>query len=311
MEQTRRKADEMKNMIDTIRQEIGKATGGFADHFELIRTKAGVHVYRCGYNGAPAVVKCFENEGDRREIANYRMLTELGVPTMKVFALCESCIVMEDIDSSDEWRLGAEEDMADPQVLGRLAEWYFTLHEAGMQMNGLEALYAESDQLTGAALKELGEKLPDTGELCEYVKPRLEGLRALIRESENTLNYNDFYYTNFIVRRDKSAAMMFDYNLMGRGYRYADFRNVESSVSAEAFGAFEKEYGALYMAKYGQEYTTNEKERRIDQFLSPLLGLVGALKRDRFPAWAEQAREDAKRGVLLQLGREILTGEEK
>ena len=37
-----------------------------------------------------------------------------------------------------------------------------------------------------------------------------------------TLTYNDFYYTNLAVLKDGTSAIMFDYNLLGKGYAYAD-----------------------------------------------------------------------------------------
>ena len=49
--------------------------------------------------------------------------------------------------------------------------------------------------------------------------------RALMRSVRcstwlRTLTYNDFYYTNMMVAKDKSSALMFDYNLLGKGYVY-------------------------------------------------------------------------------------------
>jgi len=261
-------------------------------------------VYRCTYGGQRAVIKYFENEGDRREIGNYRWLCEIDVPTVKVLSLGKKHIVMEDIEASDRWRLGAEEDLKDPFVLRALARWYFVLHEGGQGHERLRDMWSENDGLTGQALAVIRKKLPGAEEVCRYAEEHLSDLRAMLCQKENTLTYNDFYYTNLLVSRDRSAAMMFDYNLMGRGYRFADFRNVQSSVSEAAFSAFAEEYAALYREKHGRAFMMDETQR-LDDFLSPLMGLINALERERFPAWAEEMKEDALSGRLLALGKEL------
>jgi len=272
---------------------------------ELIRSKLGVHVFRCEYEGRPAVVKSFEHAGDRREIDHYRLLKSIGVPTLNAYALGRSCIVMEDISASPDWRLGDEADMSRPSVLRALANWYFALHEAGENLPQLAEMYSENDELTPSAIAFLKEKLPGAEALCGFVLEHLAGFRSMLRERENTLTYNDFYFTNLLVRKNGTAAMMFDYNLMGHGYRYADFRNVESSVSPEAFAAFTEEYAALYRAKHGCTFSVDETDRKLDEFISPLLGLVSALKREQFPAWASGMREAALNGELLAKGKEL------
>lgn len=294
-------------MVDTdcIIDLICTETGGKAKNLSLIRAKQGVHVYRCEYDGQRAVVKYFEHEGDRREIENYRLLREIDVPTMKMLSYGEGHIVLEDIDASDLWRLGAEEDLTDPSVLRALARWFFALHEGGQGYERLRDMWSENDGLDGSLIETIREKLTGAEDICRYAEDHLSELRSMLIQRENTITYNDFYYTNLLVRRDKSAAMMFDYNLMGRGYRYADFRNVQSSVSVEAFSAFAEEYAALYREKYGQAFVTDETERRLDDFLSPLMGLANALKREKFPAWAEEMKEDALSGRLLALGKEL------
>ena len=287
-------------------ERIYRETGGAAQKMELIRSKGGVHVYRCVYAGQRAVIKYFENESDRREIANYRMLAELNVPTVKMLSFAERYLVLEDIGASDIWRMGEEADMQDPSVLRALAKWYFALHEGCGGHRRLKEMWSENDELNSMTIEMIRRKLPGAGEVCDFAQAHLDTLRAMLTAVENTVTYNDFYYTNFIVRKDRSAAMMFDYNLMGRGFRYADFRNIASSVSGEAFAAFEEEYAALYCGKYGAGFQPDETEKRLDDFLSPFLGLSGALKREKFPVWAESLREDAESGMLLKRGREIL-----
>lgn len=70
--------------------------------------------------------------------------------------------------------------------------------------------------------------------------------------------------------------MMFDYNLLGKGYAYADVRNVCSSLSARAGEAFCEAYGAI-----------NLREKRIDEVASVLTTLHFACTRETFPGWAK------------------------
>jgi len=286
-------------------ERIFRETGGAAQEMELIRAKGGVYVYRCLYAGQRAVIKYFENESDRREIGNYRMLAEMNVPTVKMLSSAEQYIVLEDIGASDTWRMGEEEDMQDPAVLRALARWYFALHEGCEGHGRLKKMWSETDELSESSIGMIRRRLPGAEAVCEFAGAHLKALCSMLTELENTVTYNDFYYTNFIVRRDRSAAMMFDYNLMGRGYRYADFRNIASSVSGEAFAAFEEEYAALHRRKHGAGFEPDKTEKQLDDFLSPLLGFVSALKREKFPSWAEGLKEDAENGTLLERGREI------
>lgn len=80
---------------------------------------------------------------------------------------------------------------------------------------------------------------------------------------------------------------MFDYNLLGVGYRYNDIRNVCSALNEEMKEVFLKEYG---------EFDISEKT--TDEWMSPLIDLVYASQRDSFPDWAEESLEKLKNGSI-------------
>jgi len=80
------------------------------------------------------------------------------------------------------------------------------------------------------------------------------------------------------VARDKSAALVFDYDLLGKGYVYADIRNVCSSLGKKAKAAF--------LAAYG-DY--DESEAAVDKIASELFSLAAACGQEKFPRWAEGA----------------------
>ena len=295
-------------VVRLITEDLQGITTEPLTQFELIREKSGVYVYRCLYGGVPAVVKYFENESDRREILNYQILQRHGIPTIQTFAFGKASLVMEDILSSAIWRLGEAPDLKDATVASNLARWYFTFHENGANVPELDNLYFEYDWITKANLLKLADKLPETTALCQFLVAQYEKLHALIYKPMFTLTYNDFYWVNFVVRKDSTAAMMFDYNLLGKGYRFSDFRNVCSSLSGPAGDAFRAEYEGLYLAKHGHSRSQAEKlEQDIDEVLSPLFSLmVACFDREHFPDWALEEKQKAEDGSLLAKAKELL-----
>ena len=291
-----------------IKRDIHEVSAKPIRQFRLINAKNGVYVYKCLYDGAPAVVKYFEKEDDRREILNYRILTQHGIPTIRTFALGKAAVVMEDISVSEDWRLGAPEDLEDADVARSLACWYFTFHENGTAVSELNTLYFEYDSFTEANFKILIPKFPEAKELFQFLLTHYAKLRELIYKPSFTLTYNDFYWVNFVVRKDKKAAMMFDYNLLGKGYRYSDFRNVCWPMSEVAKTAFMDEYNRLYFDKHGHNRTeADEIERRIDDVAGDLFQLVLAFtEKADSPNWAKEAKNEAQNGNLLSKVKQLL-----
>ena len=101
-------------------------------------------------------------------------------------------------------------------------------------------------------------------------------IKDLLRKARRTITYNDFYYTNMVVAKDKSSALMFDYNLLGKGYAYTDVRNVLSALSEKAGNAFLDEYGVF-----------DPVEKALDDVISVVVTLYLACLRDEFPWWAQ------------------------
>ncbi len=253
------------------------------------------------------MVKFFERDEDRREISNYHLLKKVGVPTIPTYALGESVVVMEDISVSEKWRLGVAEDMNDAAVARGLANWYFALHEAGAAAGNIDALYFEYDAITRESLAELGRRLPEGLDLFTFLLERYDALRACIEGPDCVLTYNDFHWTNFIVRRDGQAALMFDYNLLGRGYRYSDFRNLQS-LAGDAYRQFTNEYERLYIRKHGTGRDVAEREEmRIDAVAATLFALMAAYQQERFPDWAEEEKRMVLDGTLLERAKQLLT----
>ena len=295
--------------LSLINLDLQSVSQKSIQQLRLIRAKNGVHVYKCLYGGKHAVIKYFENDDDRREILNYQILSSHNIPTIKTFALGKESLMMEDITSSNDWRLGILEDLKDIDVAMSLANWYFVFHENGTAVKELDNLYFEFVIITKESLEVLANKLPEAKELFRYIITNYNKFIKLIYRPSFTLTYNDFYWVNFVVRNDKKAAMMFDYNLLGKGYRYSDFRNVCWSLSDDAKIAFVNEYNRLYFEKHGCNRTEDEKlEKSIDDLAGLLHSLVVAfIERDSFPDWAEHAKDEAINGNLLLKAKQLLS----
>lgn len=209
-------------------------------------------------------------------------MAQLGIPTLKLYASTGRSLLLEDLaDEGGAYRLGAPADLDAPDLARLLARWYRLLHRqgAGYAVHTAETLYSENDLLTPDALRVIQratgtEALP----VWTVLTQRFSVIQERLHQVGPTLTYNDFYYTNLAVARDRSRALMFDYNLLGRGYAYADLRNVCSSLSPRARETFLTEYGPYDPA-----------ERLLDEVLSVLVTLCQASGRDPFPAWAAES----------------------
>ena len=276
--------------MNIIRDELNKL-GVTCDSCTVLQEKDGITVARVARGEHSWVLKCFQKDEYKREIANYKLLNALGVPTIRVEACSDSALLLDDLATSAEWRLGMPEDMNDPEMARRLAAWYRQLHSRGYAYvceHGA-SLYDENDCFMLDNIRFIREK---TGNhpAWQLVERNVPAIQRLLGKVRRTLTYNDFYYTNLAVARDQSAALMFDYNLLGKGYAYADVRNVLSSLSGEAGKAFLEAYGAV-----------DPREAALDDVLSPVVTLFMVCRRERFPEWAQPLLEDVENGFEMKI----------
>ncbi len=256
----------------------------------LLREKDGVAVYRVTDGDTSYILKTYENEADRREIHNYKVLQTLGVPTLKIVGSTQSTLLMEDIEQSNHLRLAIKADMDDPLVAMRLAAWYTLLHERGkayVAAHG-QGMYDETDCITPGNMEAVARKTGTShNPVWTLLHNQFDAILEISHTIARTLTYNDFYYTNMAVARDGSSAFMFDYNLLGKGYVYGDLRNVTSSLSTEAEQAFLKAYGG-----------NHPTEEAFDAVASILTTLHFGCQRKVFPAWAADELDKVKNGTL-------------
>lgn len=268
-----------------IKQELKKLNIPYST-INLIQNKDGVIVARVQCDAKSYIIKYFQNEEFKREIENYQLLDALNIPTVKVFGFTDSAILMEDVSQSDIFRLATKEDLDDVIITSKIAEWYKFLHTRSKDFaeNHSTELYDETDFITKDNIEFIKEKT-DTQNLpvWELINDNFDIIVSKIKSLPRIFTYNDFYYTNLIVAKDKSSAFMFDYNLLGKGYVYSDIRNVCYSLGEKAKKAFLEAYGEF-----------DKSEIIIDDVASVLVTLYHACQRKSFPAWANSTLNELK-----------------
>ncbi len=267
------------------------------DTLTKIYSKEGISIWRVICGDKSMILKCFHEPEHRREIRNYNIMSSLGIPTLKIIAHTECALIMEDIEQS-VYRLGTESDLNNPKTVELTAKWYRTLHEQGRKYTQKHLLYDECDVITPENIEEIKSKT-DTGDLPVWweINKNFELIKSAVTNLPRTLTYNDFYYTNLAAARNNNAALMFDYNLLGKGYVYSDIRNVCTSLGKDVKAAFMSAYGDF-----------DKSEITVDNVASVLTTLHFACRREKFPSWAVGELEKVKNGVLIEAIHVLLGG---
>ncbi len=264
--------------MSMIHDELNKL-GIACDSFSVLQDKDGITVARIASGEKSYVLKCFQKDEHKRELENYRLLAALDIPTIRVIASTDSALLLEDMECSSTYRLGMQEDMSDPDVARRIAVWYKLLHSHGyayVYQQG-ESMYDEADFFTLENIAFIKEKTEtQNAPAWALLEQYYAAINNQLCRARRTLTYNDFYCTNMVVAKDKSSALLFDYNLLGKGYAYTDVRNVLSSLSEEAGKAFLDEYGEF-----------EPIEKALDDVVSVVVTLYRACLRDEIPWWAQ------------------------
>jgi hypothetical protein len=255
----------------------------------------GHRLWRIAAGEQSYVLKWFPT-GDRGETEAYRLLRELGVPTLPVHGAAEDALLLEDLETSPAWRLATEEDVTDPRVGRAVARWYQVFHRQGATLTARPGgppgfLAREIDCLDPDSLHAAGCRLDlEDRPGWRLALEHIDALKGAMRALPETLNYNDFYWTNLALSRSPTPvqqAIVFDYHLLGIGVRFSDCRNVAGSLRDDAVAAFWEEYGPL-----------DEREEILDRPLATLVALVTASRMPTFPRWASASREQVLRGGL-------------
>lgn len=264
---------------------------------ETLSDKHGHGIWRITTQEHTYILKWFpEGQSAATEVQAYGLLQELGVPTLPVHAKTNQALLLEDLATSAEWRLAVEDDVADPRVGEAIARWYGSLHERGAELLASsqyvpQFLTREIDRLDQNSILSTGRLLGLTDHsVWRLAADNIDLLKDAASNLAETLNYNDFHWTNLALSRSVDPqlnAVVFDYHLLGIGLRYSDCRNVTSSLQKDAVSAFWETYGA-----------PNAREQTLDRPLATLVDLVIATRLPEFPVWARGSRECVVRGEL-------------
>ena len=260
---------------------------------EVLSDKDGIRVLRVETELGSAILKIYHTPEHRREITNYNLLETLNIPHLQVLEQTSTALLLEDVLESPLWRLGQREDLADQQIAQSLAVWYRQLHKIGsdyVKEHG-KTMYEETSLINHENMIWLRE-VSQTQSLDFWNVWQEKGaqFQSVLAQLPRTLTYNDFFWTNLVVAHDRQQAMMFDYNLLGKGFVYSDLSNVLSSLSEEAGNAFLEAYGPF-----------DNREEELNRITSPLVGLILAFRREKFPSWGNEPLEQLKSGELATL----------
>ena len=261
---------------------------------ETVSVRPGHRLYRIQIRRRSYILKSFPVKSPGNEIKSYGLLRSLGVPTINVLAQTEADLLLEDLTCSDTWRLATELDVSARHVGAAVALWYRNLHAKGAALaatgSGLPPfLKREEDLLSRASTESAGRTSGLSGlDSWRLASDHIDLLKQGVSNFETTLNYNDFHWTNLALSRNSGPGMeaiVFDYDLLGIGTRYSDFRNVVGSLSGEAVTGFREVYGGF-----------DPGEKTLDRPLATLFALVSAARMDVFPKWAEGSRQSVLNG---------------
>ena len=283
-------------------QEIGDTLGklgvpaGEIRRVETISVRPGHRFYRIRTHRCSYVLKSFPVGNPGNEIKGYRLLRQLGVPTLDVIAMTETDLLLEDLTHSETWRLATELDAGDRHVGAAVARWYWRFHEKGSALaaagSGLPPfLKREEDLLDRAGIESAGRALGLSRlDSWRLAADHIDLLKRSLSDFGTTLNYNDFHWTNLALSRKSGPGMeaiVFDYDLLGIGTRYSDVRNAVGSLSGEAIAGFQEVYGSV-----------DPGEKTLDRPLATLYALVSAARMVTFPKWAEESRQTVLNGTF-------------
>jgi hypothetical protein len=268
----------------------------------VLREREGHAVYRIVCRDRSYVLKLFDAP-DALEVQVYALLRGLGVAVLPVHGAGPQALLLEDLESSAEWRAASDADMAEAATGTAVAGWYRRLHEAGF---GICAdadrrpafLRPWIDEITPAALETAGRVLGFSAEPAwATARAQAEALKARYRAFPQTFNYDDFAGENLALSRggEPLRAVVYDYDCFSVGCAYSDWRNVTFSLQGAARDAFAQAYGPV-----------SDAERRLDDPLAILQGLVSASRRSRAPGWALPLIRSVTNGELAEAIRRAL-----
>ena len=281
---------------------------------ELLRVRPHHQVYRVACQDQWFVLKVFDDPAHATEVHVYSLLERCSVPTLPVYKQTEQALLIEDLAHSHTWLAAHEADQDDARTGHAVAQWYRTLHAAGlaalqspgdMHSGGMPPAFLSEwvhewvQVLDAPTLRAAGIVL-DLKDVAGWrlAAETIERLKAAFRALPQTFNYNDFAMENLALSRDDGPvreAIVFDYDQFSIGPAYSDWRNVMGCLQGDARRAFREAYGPV-----------NDAERLLDEPLAGLYALALSAQRPQFPSWARPLLEWVRSGEMEQSVRRAL-----
>ena len=274
------------NVLQAVKRELLRY-GIETNKFETLSNKDGVLVVRL--TELSYVLKMFFNKYSR-EIEIYNIFHRLGIKTARVIEFKESSILLEDIDKSDYYRFATKEDLKNPEVIEAITRWYQTLHNKGYDyfISNNTSLYSEIESINPDVIEEIIEKSGYND--SDFHKMILESLPLIKRYcfENRTFCYNDFDVKDLVVSKDLKDAFMIDYNFVGWGLPYFDYRNLLSSpdISSDFEGA---------IAKF---LNISSADQLIDEVTSDIFTAHAGYQKLEFPNWSIESLDRIKSGEV-------------
>ncbi len=258
---------------------------------ETIQDRHGRIVLRVKTKDNLVIVKYFENSDSAREIDNYKLLINLGVPTINIFYTSSNMIIMEDIAASKRFRMATEDDLNSAEVVKNLAIWLKDLHTKGKKADK-SGLYSEKTLLLDLQNNVLVDNVPLQERLNDLIKDDnlssqiLLALPNITHKFDSvaiTLTHNDGGVEQIVV--GKNSALMLDYDRLGRGYPFIDISNALSFIPSSLHNEF--------LAAYGK--TDWEDEKSFHSLFGSLVAIITAIEEHKEnKAWAQSTLQYMK-----------------
>jgi hypothetical protein len=262
----------------------------------LLHQHHGHSLYQLTCAQRSFILKRFAGPQQAAEVRGYALLASMGVPTLPVYGQAPDALLLEDLTTSQAWRLANEEDVDRADVGAAVAEWYQLLHAAGQRLLANPCavpsfLHREVDTLDGPTILHIGERVGlAAAPVWRVAAEHIDLLAQAIRTLPTTLTHDDFHWSNLALSREATTplrAIVFDYHVLGIGPAYTDYRNVSGVLGPHAREAFQATYGEV-----------DERAAVLDGPISVLYALQVAVQRPRIPGWAHDLIRQAADGEL-------------
>jgi RimJ/RimL family protein N-acetyltransferase len=275
------------NILQVVKKELLRYKIE-TNKFEILSNKDGVLVVRLEDLGY--VFKMFFSQYSR-EIDIYILFNRLGIKTARVIEFKEHSILLEDVSKSDYYRMATQEDLKDERVIKAIAKWYQLIHKRGYRYfinNENKDFYSEIDDINIDEINMVRERSGYTDqEFWSLLVTKMPLIKKYVKRNR-TFNYNEFSFKNLVVSKNYDDAFMIDFNLVGWGLSYVDYRRITENPDVKT-----EHYPIL-----DNFLDLKDVDNDVDTLVSALFALIDGYRRGLFANWAAGSLDKLKDGTL-------------